>query len=190
MAWQARLLTGALLASTLLAAPALAQTVAAGEVPTPATVTLAVMTPVEFEFAEEVKSNQAAVDQYFAIRLIAPILVDGVEIVPAGTTGKGQVVHSAKAGWGGKAGELIVAARYIEYRGVRIPLRRFRMGEAGTGQNRVGEAAVASAVVPVAGFLISGGEKIIAAGTRANAIVSTDTELPAPAAPVQNQQSN
>jgi hypothetical protein len=170
--------------AVMAAAPAWAQTEAApaesaAQAAEPTAIHLTAMTPVQFEFDEEVKSNQAAIDQYFAIRLIAPITVDGVVIVPAGTVGKGQVVHSAKSGWGGKAGELLVAARWIEYRGVRIPLRRFRMGEIGTGQNRVGEAAVASAIVPVAGFLINGGEKIIPKGTRANAIVSADTEIPA-----------
>ena len=55
------------------------------------------------------------------------VVIDGKEVIPAGTTGQGQIVHAAKSGWGGKAGELIVAVRYIDYNGVHIPLRRFRI---------------------------------------------------------------
>ena len=180
-------LAGAILVTaTSFGAPAHAQdTPAPAATPAPAPVAagmvrLPVMTPVEFEFRETIKSNSFQIDEMFGIRLTAPIVVNGVEVVPAGTEGKGQVVHAAKAGWGGKAGELIVAARFIDFQGVHIPLRRLRMG--GIGQDRVGEAFVAASVVPLAGFLVSGGEKEIPAGTRANAIVSADTDVPAPKA--------
>ena len=49
-------------------------------------------------------------------------------MVPAGTPGVGEVVHAERARFGGKAGELILAARYLDFQGTRIPLRTLRFG--------------------------------------------------------------
>jgi hypothetical protein len=139
---------------------------------------LAAMTPVAFEFVEPLSSNLNKNDDMFPIRLIAPIrAADGTELVPAGTMGQGQVVQAAKSGWGGKAGELTVAVRFIDYKGVHIPLRRFRMG--GIGEDRTSNAFAVGMVVPLATFFMNGGEKTIVVGTRGNAIVSADTDIPA-----------
>lgn len=141
-------------------------------------VRLPALTPVEFEFAGALSSKTSKIDDMFPIRLTAPILIDGAIAVPAGATGQGQIVHAAKAGGGGKAGELIVTVRYLEHRGVRIPLRRFRMGGLGTGADRGEDALGVSMVIPFSGFLMRGGEKTIEAGARANAIIAADIEIP------------
>lgn len=133
------------------------------------------LTPVEIEIAEELSSKTAKIDAFFRIRLAAPIMEGDRIVVPAGTPGVGQVVHAAKSGYGGKAGELIVAARYLEIGSVRLPLRRFRLGAA--GDHRSGEAFAASMVVPFGGMFVSGGEVTFPAGMRASAIVAADTEL-------------
>lgn len=163
----------------------------AGEAAVAGIVRLPALTPVEFEFAGALNSKTSKIDDMFPIRLTAPIVIDGVIAVPAGTTGEGQVVHAAKAGGAGKAGELIVTVRYLEHRGVRIPLRRFRMGGLGIGTDRRDGALGVSMVIPFSGFLMRGGEKTIEAGARANAIIATDIEIPtAPeAAPAGETQS-
>lgn len=135
-------------------------------------------TPVVFDIVAPLSSKTSQIKEMFPIVLAVPIVVDGAELVPAGTPGEGQVVHAARSGWGGKAGELIIAARYLELNGVRIPLRKFSFGA--TGENRFGTAFAASVAVPVAGFFINGGEKTIQPGTRASAIVATDTDVPLP----------
>lgn len=145
---------------------------------------IAAMTEVEIEVAERVTSKISRQGQRFAIRLAEPIVVEGRIVVPAGTPGVGEVVHSAKAGGTGKAGELILAARYLELDGQRIPLRSFRYGRR-QGKDKTGAVntgnMVAAAVLPAAslvGFLIKGGEVDIPAGTRANAKASAPTSLP------------
>jgi len=141
-------------------------------------------TPVQFEFVTQLDSKTSKIDAMFPIRLTRPIQLNGTIVIPAGTMGEGQIVHAAKSGWGGKAGELIVAARYIDFNGTHVPLRRFRMGEIETGDDRRDTAFAASAIVsPLLAFVINGGEKSILVGTRANAIVSADTEIPATPAP-------
>jgi hypothetical protein len=145
---------------------------------------IAAMTEVEIEVAERMTSKISRQGQKFAIRLAEPIVVDGRIVVPAGTPGVGEVVHSAKAGGAGRGGELILAARYLELDGQRIPLRSFRYGRR-QGKDKSGAVntgnMVAAAVLPAAslvGFLVKGGEVDIPAGTRANAKVSATTSLP------------
>lgn len=173
-------------AAMVAAAPAEAQAAAAEPVSAPAAdcCAIAAMTEVEIEIAEPVTSKSKRQGDHFAIRLAEPIVVDGRIVVPAGTPGLGEVVHSAKAGGAGKAGELILAARYLELDGQRIPLRSFRYGRR-QGKDKTGAVntgnMVAAAVMPAAavvGFLIKGGEVDIPAGTRANAKVSAATSLP------------
>lgn len=160
----------------------------AGEAAVAGVVRLPALTPVEFEFAGALNSKTSKIDDMFPIRLTAPIVIDGVIAVPAGATGEGQVVHAAKAAGAGKAGELIVTVRYLEHRGVRIPLRRFRMGGLGIGTDRRDGALGVSMVIPFSGFLMRGGEKTIEAGARANAVIASDVDIPTPAEAVPAAQ--
>jgi hypothetical protein len=146
--------------------------------------TLAALTEIEIEVADRVSSKTSRPGDRFAIRLADPIVIDGHVVVPAGTPGVGEVVHAAKAGGAGKAGELILAARYLELDGRRIALRSFRYGRR-QGKDKSGAVntgnMVAAAVMPAAsliGFLVKGGEVDIPAGTLANAKLAAATVLP------------
>jgi hypothetical protein len=145
---------------------------------------IAALTEIEIEIAEPVSSKTHRQGMPFAIRLAEPIIVDGRLVVPAGTRGMGEVVHSARAGGAGKAGELILAARYLELDGQRIRLRSFRYGPR-QGKDKTGAVntgnMVAAAVMPAAsliGFLVKGGNVDIPANTRATAKVAAATALP------------
>ena len=142
------------------------------------------LTPVEVEIVDRVNSKLSKTGQRFAIRLAEPIVVDGRTLAPAGMEGEGEVVHAAKAGIGGKAGELILAARFLKAGTIEIPLRSLRYGRS-QGNDKTGAVntanMAAAAVLPIAsvvGFLIAGGEVDIPAGTRAHAKLSADTVLP------------
>ena len=146
--------------------------------------TVAALTPVEIEITEPVSSNISKSRQNFTFKLAKPLVVDGRVVAPAGTKGVGEVVHAAKSGIGGKAGELILAARYLEIGGRHVGLRSLKYGPS-HGKDSSGTVGVATsaaaAIVPVAavvGFLITGGEVRIPAGTRAFAKIAADTVLP------------
>lgn len=111
-------------------------------------------TYIAIRLAAPVSSRDAVQGQRFPIALAEPIQFEGREIVPAGVTGEGQVVHVQRRGFGGRAGELIVAARYLDWNGTRLPLRGMRIAAAGA-QN-TGEAVAAGVVVPLAGLFITG----------------------------------
>lgn len=136
---------------------------------------IAAATIIEIEIMEPLSSRTAKMDATFPIRVAAPVMVEGRELIPAGTVGMGQVIHAAKSGGGGKAGELLLAARYLDVNGVRVPLRRFRLGASG-GQ-KADEAFAVGVVVPFGQLLVKGKEIEFPAGTRANAIVAADTVL-------------
>jgi len=157
-------------------AAALASSVASPVSPA-AMVALPAGTPIEFEFVKGLSSRIARQGELFPIRLSQPVTVDGLTVLPAGTPGVGEVIHAAKSGWGGKAGELLVTVRYLDVAGVHVPLRRFRRG--GLGQLRTDEA-MAISIIPFAGFLVSGGEIVIEPAARGNAIVAQNTALPMP----------
>lgn len=145
--------------------------------------TVPARTMVEIEILETVNSKANHSRQSFAFRLAEPLTMNGRVVVPAGTPGVGEVVHAARARAGGKAGELILAARYLDLNGTRIPLRSLRYGRSqgvdNSGAVNTG-AMVAAAVLPMAamlGYLIAGGEVNIPAGTRANAQTSAEITL-------------
>ncbi|MCP1470766.1 hypothetical protein J3E64_002459 [Sphingobium sp. OAS761] len=131
-------------------------------------------TAVDFQFVDHVNSKTSHNGDHFRIRTTKPILVDGVEAVPVGAEGEGEVIHAARARAAGKAGELILAARFIEYRGQRIALRSFRFGV--SGDSKTDEAIALGLIVagPLA-FLVVGGEVDVQPMTDGHAKVAADT---------------
>lgn len=159
---------------------AAAATAAAGQETAPLqgpdSLELPAKTVVEIAIADTISSSTAKVGDMFQIRLVEPVSIDGHLVLPVGLSGRGEVSHVAKPGWGGKPGELIVMVRYLECGSRKIPVGRFHFG--GTGESHGGTAFGASIVVPLAGFFIDGGDMILRAGTRGNAKVSAAIALP------------
>ena len=137
---------------------------------------LVVDTPVDIQFVDSVSSATAKPGDTFSIRLAEPLSIDGRIAVPAGTLGRGEVIHAKKSGWGGKAGELIVTARYLEFGSQHIPLGHFHFGA--SGKSRVDEAFVVAEIIPLGALLVSGGETRILPGTLANAKITQEVLLP------------
>ena len=138
-------------------------------------------TVVDIEIAEHISSQRRKRGEKFVLRLAEPLALDGHTVLPAGTAGVGEIIHAASSGGGGKPGELLLAARYLEFDGRQIPLRGFRIGAAGKDRTQ-GAMAASMAVGPFAHF-IHGREIEIPAGTRANAKLAADTLLPPTDAP-------
>lgn len=121
-------------------------------------------TPVIIEIAEPLASSTNKRGDVFAITLVEPLLLDGVERLPRGTRGTGEIVHAAAARGGGAPGELLIAARTLETPQGQLPLRGFKLGA--TGDDNSGMAlGVSLAAGPFAMF-IRGREIQIPAGTR------------------------
>lgn len=144
---------------------------------------IAAGTPVELEITETISSSQRKRGDKFALRLHAPLSIEGATVVPAGATGVGQVVHAAAARGGGKPGELLLAARYLDHGGTQLPLRSLKFGV--TGKDNTGVAlGVSMAIGPFAHF-IRGHEIEIPAGTIVSARIAQDVVLPPATTPDQ-----
>lgn len=135
---------------------------------------------VDIEITDDVTSNHSAPGSSFGIRLAAPIYYEGRIVVPAGLIGQGEVVDAHRSGMAGRPGELVLAARYLDDNGVRIPLRAFKFGQTGKDNGgmamAVGIAAGVVTVVPVELF-IPGGEIKAPAGTRGIAKIAADVDI-------------
>ncbi len=146
--------------------------------PNTETVSIPELTIVEIEILDPLNSKTSKIGDFFDIRSTEAVIIGDKTVIPAGSMGKGEVIHSAKARAAGKAGELILMARYLDSNGVRIPLRSFKYG-ASTGKSKVGEAFAVGVVVATPLILfVSGGNVDIPAGTRAHAKTSAEIKLP------------
>lgn len=156
----------------MAATPAAAQTAAPAE--TPARV-LPALTLVQLEIDAPLSSKTAKIGDHFPLHLALPIALDGREVIPAGARGEGEVIHAKKAGMSGSAGILLLAARYIDVGGKRLKLRSMQLQALGKGNETA--AVLASAAVGVIGFLVTGSNSEVVAGSRAAAKTAEDFAL-------------
>jgi hypothetical protein len=169
-------------------APAEPATVAPAEAPATGCCTVPARTPIEIEILDTVNSKANHNGDNFTFRLAVPLTIDGHIVIPAGTTGVGEVVHAERARFGGRAGELILAARYLDHAGARIVLRTLRFGpqqghdSSGTINSLNLAAAATIPALAMIGYLVAGGEVNVPAGTHASAQIAAELTL-APAEP-------
>jgi hypothetical protein len=139
---------------------------------------------IELEIAQALSSATQKRGDKFGIRLHAPLVHAGTVVIPAGTVGVGEIVHADRSRGGGKPGELLIAARYLELDGGQIPLRGLKFG--GQGQDQSKAALGAAFVVGPLAHFIRGKEIEIPNGTIVTAKLAQDFPLPGPA----SNQSN
>jgi hypothetical protein len=168
----------AAIASDPVPAPAIVPP-AVAEAPT--SVTLPALTNVRIRVLADLASKQSVTGDEFDIELIEPIAVSGGYVVPAGTRGRGWVIHADKARFGGKPGELLLGARYLKLGNVEIPLRSMRLGARPAKDNSgvaTGVMVAGGVVGGVAAMFITGGQARVATGMEAMAKTAASVELP------------
>ncbi len=138
-------------------------------------------TPIRIAIAETVSTKTHRKGDFFAIRLAAPILHDGKVIVPAGVPGQGQIVDSGPPEIGGGQAKLVLAARWIEYHGKRIPVRTFRFASGGEDRSSTAMAVSMIPYVGVVGIFVKGGHVTVQPGAVGDAKLAADVPaIPAP----------
>lgn len=135
-------------------------------------------TEVHLKLLEAVASNTHKHGDRFALEVVEPVVVEGTTLIPAGSKGEGEVVHAAKAGFGGRGGELILVSRFVRVGEQSIRLRSF---SAGKGKDRVDLALGLS--LAVVGIFVTGKNIAIPAGTDVFAKVAVDSPV-SPAASI------
>jgi hypothetical protein len=185
------LLASAAMSSSWATAQTAASDPAAAQVATaPATTTtpapddccrIAAGTPVELEIVDPLSSADRKRGDRFAIRLHTALRRGDAIVIPAGTVGVGEIVHGERSRGGGKPGELLLAARYLELDGVQVPLRALKFG--GQGQDKTNAALGTAFVLGPFAHFIHGREIEIPAGTVVTAKLAQDLPIAASTAP-------
>ena len=143
-------------------------------------------TELVFEMGASLSSKTSQRGDRFPLRLAEPLRIDGQLLVPAGTPAMGEVVHADRARASGQAGEMILAARYLEWDGRQLPLKAFR---AGVGKDRTSTSAGVILALGVAGYLVRGGELELTEGSLIAAKLRDPADLPALPEPAMEEAS-
>lgn len=143
----------------------------------PQSVKLPALTTVRIKVDRDLVSKTAVIGEEFDIFLAQPIDLGNGYAVPAGTRGRGWVIHASKARLGGKAGELLLGARYLRLGDFQIPLRSLKIGPP-QGKDNTGLSMGLMVAVGVAGALVSGGQARVSSGMDATAKTAADVDLP------------
>jgi hypothetical protein len=138
---------------------------------------LPALTPVQIRIEEEIASSRHKAGDRFRIVVAEDVKAGDVVLIPAGSAGEGQVIHAAKPGAGGKAGELILAARYVRAGEIEVRLRSFVLGV--VGKDRSENALATSFVAGPFAMFVRGGAIVVPAETTGLAKTAEEFQLPA-----------
>ncbi len=125
-------------------------------------------------------SKTATAGQAVAFTVVKAVPSAGQEVVAAGATVQGEVLHAAKARWGGKPGELVLAARRLQLASGAVRLRS-NLGV--VGADSTNEALMLGMFTFGLGSFISGGEIELPAGAFFAARTAEPIAIPAPVIP-------
>jgi hypothetical protein len=133
-------------------------------------------TPVSLRLLQEVTTRKkgARVGQRINMEIAAPVEVNGVVVIPAGTPAWGEVTDVRNKGMWGKSGHLEARALYARVNGRQIRLTGTFDDKGVTGTAGVVAAAV---FVPVVGFFVTGTSAKLPQGGTVNAFIDEDVEL-------------
>ena len=138
---------------------------------------------VEIALDQDVSTKHQRTGDRFALRLAAPLVVNGWVVIRAGAPGVGEVVSASHPGMGGKPAKLVLAARYLETARGRVPLEGLQLAAAGKDNslaaNAVGLSGIAFGPLGFLGLAVPGGNVEFPAGTSATAEVTRGGYLPA-----------
>lgn len=172
----------ALAAIPMLSAPLAAQEVqpvAAPQAIAPITTSNAFLragTPIQLRLMEEIttKKKAAKVGQRFMLEVAAPVEVNGVVVVPAGTPAWAEITEVRNKGMWGKSGKLNARLLYLRVNG-----RQIRLTGSFDDKGVTGTAGVVGAIafVPIAGFFMTGTSAVFPKGGEVSAFIDEDVQL-------------
>lgn len=133
-------------------------------------------TPIRLRLLEEITTNdrQASVGQRIRMEVANSVELDGVVVIPAGSLAEGEVTSVRNKGMWGKSGHLEARALYVRVNG-----RQIRLSGTFDDKGVTGTAGVVGAIalVPLAGFFITGTSAVLPAGGEVPAFIDEDVVL-------------
>jgi hypothetical protein len=140
-------------------------------------VTVPALTPLYLRIEQELSSKKQKNGDRFPIVIDEDVRIGATVVIPAGSVGEGEVIHAARSGMGGKAGELLVTARFVRVGDREVRLRSFSLGA--QGRDRTDNSLALSVVTGPLGLFVVGGVVTIPRGTVAGAKTADEIQLPA-----------
>jgi len=133
-------------------------------------------TPISLTLMEEIttKKKAASVGQRITLEVSAPIEVNGTVVVPTGTPAWGEIVRVRNKGMWGKSGKLDAKLLYLRVNG-----RQIRLTGTFDDKGVTGTAGVVGAIalIPIAGFFMTGTSAVLPKGGIVGGFIDEDVEL-------------
>lgn len=165
----------AIQAQEAVPAQAVTAPAAISEVVTPNAV-LRAGTPVALRLMEEIttKKKAARVGQRFMMEVSEPVIVNGVTVLPSGTPAWGEITTVRNKGMWGKSGKLDARILYLRHNG-----RQIRLTGTFDDKGVTGTAGVVGAIalVPIAGFFVTGTSAVLPKGGNVGGFIDEDVVL-------------
>lgn len=131
-------------------------------------------TPVHLMVLNEVSTKEHAAGHRFRLRVDKPVVVDGTEVIPVGTTAWGELLEAESSGNVGKGGSLTAELRYLELGERRIAIEG---GTSADGKSAKGETFLGVLALGPLGLFAKGNNAKIKAGERMTAFIAEDVRL-------------
>lgn len=133
-------------------------------------------TAVQFRLMEEITTQKKAakVGQRFMLEVAAPVEINGVVVIPAGTPAWAEITEVRNKGMWGKSGKLNARLLYLRVNG-----RQIRLTGNFDDKGVTGTAGVVGAValVPVVGFFVTGTSAVFPKGGEVGGFIDEDVQL-------------
>ena len=144
--------------------------------PATANAVLRAGTPITLRLMEEIttKGKAARVGQRIRMEVAAPVVVNSVTVIPAGSPAEAEITSVRNKGMWGKSGKLEARALFTRVNG-----RQIRLSGPFDDKGVTGTAGVVGAIalVPIAGFFISGTSAVLPMGGEVPAFIDEDVVL-------------
>lgn len=133
-------------------------------------------TPVVLRMMEEIttKKKAARVGQRFLMEVAEPVVVNSVTVIPVGTPAWGEITNVRNKGMWGKSGKLDARVLYLRANGRQIRLTGTFDDKGVTG---TGGVVASVALVPLAGFFVTGTSAVLPKGGAVGGFIDEDVEL-------------
>ena len=132
-------------------------------------------TTVRLRTLTALSSNENTVGQRFDLETVDDVTLNGITIIPRGSHAVGEISFAKKKGMWGKSGRLQTSLISVRANGIDIPLR----GGTSNQKGDTGTAGVVAsiAVIPIAGFFVTGTSAVLPMGSPASGVTINDIPL-------------
>ena len=169
-----KIICGALLCALSLSAVAQAQSAAMMVTPAQTTNLLRQGTTLRLRTLTPLTSKEAKTGQTFDLETVDDVVINGQIVIPLGSKAKGEITFAKGKGMWGKSGKLETQLLSVRANGTDIALRGTvsQKGETGT----LGVIG-AIAILPLAGFFVTGTSAELPVGTSFTGFIVNDIPL-------------